>query len=237
MERTWFNGRDAVGQYLRMKVANHEFRAEVVGVVANVKHLQLEEEPRVAIYQPHAQLPWPFLAVAVRSNRESAAMANAVRQVFSEVDNETPIDKLQPLSVLLETNLAQKRLAMTLLSVFAALALALSAVGLYGVLSISVTQRTREFGVRSALGATRADIIRLVFRDGMILTVMGLAVGLACSPLATRTMETMLYGVKPLDGKTFAAVAGVLLLVSAAAILAPALRASRVEPSEALRDS
>ena len=105
------------------------------------------------------------------------------------------------------------------------------------MLSISVTQRTREFGVRSALGATRADIIRLVFRDGMILTVMGLAVGLACSPLATRTMETMLYGVKPLDGKTFAAVTGVLLLVSAAATLVPALRASRVEPSEALRDS
>jgi putative ABC transport system permease protein len=237
MERTWFNGRDAVGQYMRMKVANHEFRVEVVGVVANVKHLQLDEEPRVAIYQPHAQLPWPFLAVAVRSNRESAAMANAIRQVFSEVDNETPIDKLQPLSVLLETNLAQKRLAMTLLSVFAALALALSAVGLYGVLAISVTQRTREFGVRSALGATRADIIRLVFRDGMILAVMGLAVGLACSPLATRTMETMLYGVKPLDGKTFVVVAGVLLLVSAVAILVPALRASRVEPSEALRDS
>ncbi len=237
MERGWFNGRDAVGQYLRMKVANHEFRAEVVGVVANVKHLQLDEEPRVAIYQPHAQLPWPFLAVAMRSTREGEAMANAVRKVFSEVDNETPIDKLQPMSVLLETNLAQKRLAMTLLSVFAALALALSAVGLYGVLSISVTQRTREFGVRSALGATRADIIRLVFRDGMILSVMGLAVGLACSPLATRTMETMLYGVKPLDGRTFAAVAGVLLLVSAAAILAPALRASRVEPSEALRDS
>lgn len=237
MERGWFNGRDAVGQYLRMKVANHEFRAEIVGVVANVKHLQLDEEPRVAIYQPHAQLPWPFMAVAVRSTREGEAMSNAVRKVFSEVDNETPIDKLQPLSVLLETNLAQKRLAMTLLSVFAALALALSAVGLYGVLSISVTQRTREFGVRSALGATRADIIRLVFRDGMILSVMGLAVGLACSPLATRTMETMLYGVKPLDGKTFAAVAGVLLLVSAAAILAPALRASRVEPSEALRDS
>ncbi len=237
MERTWFNGRGAVGHYVRMKVASHEFRAEIVGVVADVKHLQLDEPPRVAIYQPHAQLPWPFLAVAVRSTNEAAAMANAVRRVFYEVDRETPVDKIQPLSALLETNLAQKRLAMTLLSVFAALALALSAVGLYGVLSISVTQRTREFGVRSALGATRTDIIRLVFRDGMALAMIGMVIGLACSPLATRTMETMLYGVKPLDAKTFAVVAGVLALVSAAAILVPALRASKVEPSEALRES
>ncbi len=237
MERTWFDGRGAVGQRLRMRVANHVFRAEIVGVVADVKHLQLDEPPRVAIYQPHAQLPWPFLAVAVRSTNDAAAMANAVRRAFFEVDPETPVDRLQPLSVLLETYLAQKRLAMTLLIVFAALALALSAVGLYGVLSISVAQRTREFGVRSALGATRTDIVRLVFRDGMLLAAIGMAIGLACSPLATRAMETMLYGVKPLDGKTYAVVAAMLLLVSAAAILVPALRASKVEPSEALRDS
>jgi putative ABC transport system permease protein len=237
MERTWFAGKDAVGQRIRMKVANHDFRAVVVGVVADVKHLKLDEEPRVAIYQPHAQLPWPFLAFAIRSDTTPEAMMTGVRKAFYEVDPETPVDKLQPLGLLLDTYLAQKRLAMTLLSLFAVLAMALSAIGLYGVLSIAVAQRTREFGVRSALGATRADLIRLVFRDGFLLALIGMAIGLACSPLATRAMEAMLYGVKPLDFTTMALVGAAITVVSAAAILAPAIRAARVDPSEALRDS
>lgn len=237
MERAYFNGRDAVGQFVRMKVANHEFRAEVAGVTADVKHLQLDEEPRVAIYQPHAQLPWPFLAAAVRFGQDPMPMADAVRRAFSEVDAETPVDRLQPMTALIGTHLSQKRLAMTLLGIFAALALALSAVGLYGVISISVSQRTREFGVRSALGATSGEILRLVFRNGLALVGLGLGIGISLSPLATRTMETMLYGVKPLDWATFLFVGAVLAIVSAVAILIPALRASRVHPSEALRDS
>ena len=141
------------------------------------------------------------------------------------------------MSALIGAHLSQKRLAMTLLGIFAALALALSAVGLYGVISISVSQRTREFGVRSALGATSGEILRLVLRNGLTLVGLGLGIGISLSPLATRTMETMLYGVKPLDWATFLFVGGVLATVSAAAILIPALRASRVHPSEALRDS
>jgi ABC-type antimicrobial peptide transport system permease subunit len=164
-------------------------------------------------------------------------MAEAVRRAFSEVDAETPVDRLQPMSALIGTHLSQKRLAMALLGIFAALALALSAVGLYGVISISVSQRTREFGVRSALGATSSQILRLVFSDGLTLVGLGLGIGISLSPLATRTMETMLFGVKPLDWATFLFVGGVLTIVSAAAILIPALRASRVHPSEALRDS
>ncbi|HPT25261.1 MAG TPA: ABC transporter permease [Bryobacteraceae bacterium] len=237
MERTWFAGRDAVGQHLRMKVAKHEFRVEVVGVVDDVKHLQLDEPPRDAIYQPHAQLPWPFLAFAIRTDSAPESMMNSVRQAFYAADPETPIDRLQPLGRLLDIYLAQKKLAMALLSIFAVLALALSSVGLYGVLSVSVAQRTREFGIRAALGATRTDLIRLVFRDGLLLALLGLAIGLACSPMATRTMESMLYGVDPLDGVTLAMVGVLLALVSAAAILTPALRASRVDPGEALRDS
>ena len=237
MERAYFGGRDAVGQFVRMKVSNHEYHAEVVGVTADVKHLQLDEAPRAAIYQPHAQLPWPFIAAAIRFNQDPLPMVDAVRRAFSEVDAETPVDRLQPMSALIETHLAQKRLAMTLLGIFALLALILSAVGLYGVISISVSQRTREFGVRSALGATSGEILRLVFRNGVVLVGLGLAIGISLSPLATRTMETMLYGVKPLDWGTFAFVGGVLALVSAAAILIPALRASRIHPSEALRDT
>lgn len=237
MERTWFGGRDAVGQYVRMKVANHEFRAEVVGVAADVKHLHLDEAPRLAIYQPHAQLPWPFMAFAIRSSASPEATMNAVRQMFFEADSETPIDRLQPLGALLDYHLAQKRLAMTLLSLFSALALLLSAVGLYGVLSASVSQRMREFGIRSALGATRSDLVRLVLKEGLTLTAIGMVIGLACAPLATRTMKTMLYGVEPLDAGVLAAVAGILLLIAAVAILAPALRAARVDPVEALRDS
>lgn len=237
LERAFFPGRDPVGQYLRMKVANHEFRAQVVGVVANVKHLQLDEEPRIAIYQPHAQLPWPFLAFAVRSTASPEATMNGVRQAFYQADPETPIDRLQPLGSLLDTHLAQKRLAVTLLSLFAVLALVLSSVGLYGVLSVSVSQRTREFGIRAALGATRSDLVRLVLRDGLLLAFIGASIGLIVSPLATRTMESMLYGVEPLDTATMAAVGVILLFVSAAAVLAPALRASRIDPCDALRDS
>lgn len=177
------------------------------------------------------------MAFAIRSSASPEATMNAVRQMFFEADSETPIDRLQPLGALLDYHLAQKRLAMTLLSLFSALALLLSAVGLYGVLSASVSQRMREFGIRSALGATRSDLVRLVLKEGLTLTAIGLVIGLACAPLATRTMKTMLYGVEPLDAGVLAAVAGILLLIAAVAILAPALRAARVDPVEALRDS
>jgi putative ABC transport system permease protein len=234
-EKAYFGGRDPIGQSLWMKVSRFEFQPTIVGVVRDIRHLRLDEPPRIAIYQPFAQLSWPFLAFAVESELSTGAASRAVRDAFAQVDPEVPADRISTLGDLVDDVLAQQRLAMTLLTVFSAVAVALSAIGLYGILAIAVTQRAREFGVRMALGSSSAGILRLVLAQGLLLTLAGLLAGLVCAPMATRVMESMLYGVKPADPLTFAFVALLLLVVAAGACALPAWRASRIDPACALR--
>lgn len=235
LERLHFAGRNPLGRALRMTVANHEIEAQIVGVVRDIKHLRLDDAPRVAIYQPHAQLPWPFLAFAIRTRGEPMRMAAAVRAAFAETDPALPVEKVQPLAEMVDRSLAQQRLAMTLLWIFSIMATALAAVGLYGVIAVAVAQRTREFGIRLALGAGRGEVLRLVLRQGLLLTVAGLAAGLAAAPMASAALEQMLYGVGRLDSATYAVVIALLLLVSLAACLPPAWRACRTDPAVTLR--
>lgn len=235
LERVHLGG-GGLGRSVRVRIAGHDVTAEVVGVVETIRQLKPEEEPRPAIYQPHAQNPWPFLAFAVRSKGSEAAVSAEIRRAFLQVDPDLPIDRVLPLTNLLGDALRQRKLTLGLLAVFGGLAVVLSLVGLYSVLAISVAQRRRELGIRMALGARKSDITMLVLRQGGLLGATGLAAGLLVAPLASKTMNTLLVGVTPADPATYAAVALLVMAASLLASLIPAWRGSRVEPLDALRD-
>jgi putative ABC transport system permease protein len=233
--RLHFPGEDPVGRTVRMKVSKFESTPQIVGVVGNIRHLRPDEPPRAAVYQPHAQQPWQFLAFAVKTRGAPAGEAAAVRRVMLEVDPELPADSTMSLERLAESALARQKLALYLLSGFALLAVVLAAAGLYGVLAVAVAQRTHEIGIRMAVGATAGDALRLVLRQALVLTLCGIGAGLALAPLATRGMSSLLYGVTPHDPLTYAYAGAALIVVALAACLLPALRASRVDPAVALR--
>ena len=218
-----------------MQVGASTYRARIIGVVRDIAQLRPDEAPRVTIYQPHAQCPWPFLAFAVRTAGDSAAMIEPLRRAFLEVDANLPTERIQPLGQLLDRVLAQRRLSMVLLMIFSGLAVVLAAIGLYGVLAVAVAQRSREIGIRMALGAESEDILRLVLTHGLGLTAAGLAAGLAAAPLAGVAMKQMLYGVEPLDPMTYAASAVVILVAALAASIYPARRAAKLDPATSLR--
>lgn len=235
LERLHFRDRGAVGRMLHMKIADRQVDAQIVGVVGDIRHLSLDEGPRVAVYQPHAQLPWPFLAFAIRAHGDPRALTGALRAAFNEVDSSLAVERVYLLSDLVDRALAQQRLAMTLLWIFSVMATILAAVGLYGVLAVAVAQRRREFGIRLALGAGRQDLLRLVVKQGLLLTLAGLVAGMIAAPLAASALEQMLYGVGRLDPATYVAVALLLVAVTLAACLPPAWRASRTNAATVLR--
>ncbi len=235
LERRYFANQDPIGQYLNMQIGALTYRPRVVGVVRDIAQLRPEEAPRVTIYQPHAQCSWPFLSIAVRTAADPQSMTAAVRRAFFEVDSNLPVERVQPLSALLDRVLAQRRLSTVLLIVFSGLAVVLAAVGLYGVLAVAVAQRSREMGIRMALGAGFGDILWLVLTQGFSLTIAGLAAGMATAPLASFAMKQMLYGVEPLDPLSFAGAALVVLIASLAASIHPAWRAAKLDPATPLR--
>lgn len=235
LERRHFQGRNPLGRLLRMTVADSRFDAEIVGVVRDMKHLGLNDGPRVALYQPHAQNPWPFLGFAIRTQGEPSSMVDVVRAAFREVDPALPVERVQPLGEFVERATAQQRLAMQLFWAFSLMATVLAAVGLYGFLAVAVAQRSREFGIRLALGAQQAQVLRLILSQGLLLTGAGLLIGLLLSPFAAGALEQMLFGVARLDPLTYACCSVLLLVVSLAACLIPAWRACRTDPATALR--
>ena len=233
--RQEFGGEDPIGRYVTIKVSKFTTRVQVVGVVVDVRHLRMDEPPRVAIYQPHAQLPWPFLAFAIRTSGDPAKMAPVVRKAVLEVDSSQPVDRVMPMKKLMEQSISQQRLAMVLLLAFAILAVMLAAIGLYGVIAYSVAQRGREIGIRMALGAGSSDVVSMVLRQGMMLTAAGLVAGMATAPIAAHGLRDMLSGVTPFDPMTFLTVPVLLSVIALIACYIPARRAVRVDPNSALR--
>jgi len=175
------------------------------------------------------------MALVVRTSLEPQALASSIRREVAAIDRDIPIYGLQTMDAYLAQNTEQPRLNVMLLTAFGALALLLSVVGIYGVLSYSVSQRTQEIGIRMALGASRRDVLALVVGHGMLLTVAGIAIGLAASYAVTRSMTALLFQVSPHDPSTFAAIVVLLGAVALAASLLPGLRATRVSPIQALR--
>jgi ABC-type antimicrobial peptide transport system permease subunit len=211
--------------------------ATIVGVVGDVKQLSLGLNELEAFYTTPRQWEWVDNAqsMVVKVNGDAAALASAVRSAIWSADKNQPIIRVATMESLVTQSEAQRRFALILFEAFAIVALLLAGTGLYGVLSGSVTERTREIGIRAALGATRSDILTLVVRQGMRLTAFGVAIGLAGAAAASQALITLMFGISRLDPVTYFGVIVTLLVVSAAACWAPAWRAARVDPSITLR--
>jgi putative ABC transport system permease protein len=237
MARRFWPDDDALGK--RIVIRNETFAREIIGVVNDVKHFGLDRETQPEMYVPFNQLAIDLIPLVIRTKTDPAPIANAVREHVRAVDPAVAIANIRTMSQIASASLAERRFTVLLLSAFAATALILAAVGVYGVMAYSVTQREREIGIRLALGATARDIIRLIVGRGMGLTLIGLAAGLLASLALTRlakgALSSLLFDVSATDPLTFVAVSLALAGVAMVACYAPALRATKVDPLIALR--
>ena len=222
---------DPVGQKIQVGDSN----AEIIGVVGDVRQLSLAQEPSPAVYSAFTQISRVGMTLVVRTTGDPLATLATVQNAIWEVDPDQPITQMATMGDLVLSSVAQPRFSMSLLAIFAALALLLAAVGIYGVISYSVSQRTHEIGLRMALGAETGDVLKLIVRHGLFLASLGIGIGLVGAFLVTRLMESLLYGVAALDVTTFAFVAVLLGVVALLATTVPALRAARVDPMVSLR--
>jgi predicted permease len=236
LARQLFLNEDAVGR--RIKLLNPEQSADwrtIVGVVGDVKYRGLDEESQPTVYTPFAQTPFMWIYVMVRTIGDVEPMMRTLRTVVPSVNPTLIAANIRPMEEVLSESVAVPRFNMLLVSAFAILALLLSAIGIYGVIAYSVTQRTHEIGVRMALGAARVDVLRLVLSEGIATAAAGVALGLAGAAAITGVMTTLLFGITARDPLTFGAGAALLLAVAVLASYIPALRAMHVEPVTALR--
>jgi putative ABC transport system permease protein len=235
MARQCWPDEDPIGKRVTISMMDSPAPSEVIGVVADVKHEGLESTPRAMAYWPQPELTYSFMTLVIRTTTDPVAFAPAVRREILAIDKDQPIAEVRSMEQLLAGSIARSKFSTTLLSIFASVALVLAAVGIYGVMAYSVTQRSHEIGIRMALGAQQSDVVRMVVRQGVILTGMGVGVGLAAALVLTRFISSLLFGVSATDPFSFAAISLLLTGVALAASLIPARRASRVDPMRALR--
>jgi predicted permease len=233
MARRYWPGEDPIGKQIQLPDPKQD--ATIIGIVGDVKQFSLDETAAPQIYLAYEQQPYLFATLAVRTTTDAANFSNAVRNAIWTVDADQPVWKVRTLEFLYQRSLAPQRFQMKLLLIFSILALTLAAVGIYGVMSHAVSQRTQEIGIRLALGARGEDILRLVIGQGMMLGLLGAALGLLLSFAASQMMAGLLFNVTPVDPVTFTLVPLVLLLVALLACYLPARRASKVDPMAALR--
>ncbi len=231
------DGKPVIGRQFPTGPGGQAPPREILGVVGNVLKDGLDASPQPEIYvlsRDQSRFGSQF-SVSIRTEGDPTRIIPALRAAMREVDPGGAVDDIAPLTTKVSASMGQPRFAAAVLGAFAIVALALAATGLYGVLSYQVLQRRREMGVRAALGATRSNLVRLVIREGLLVTIAGLALGLGAAALLTRLMSGLLFGVQPIDAPSFIGAPLVLLMVALLACLLPARRAARVDPAEALR--
>ncbi|HEV2982975.1 MAG TPA: ABC transporter permease [Vicinamibacterales bacterium] len=237
MARKYFPDGSALGHHVRIN-PNQPFHT-IVGVVRDVRERGYELQMKPGIYLPYAQAPTTWAvpeSLVLRSGTNPADLAGPVRRVIGSVDPDQPVTAVRTMDEIIDLDVSDRHQQMLLLSAFASLALLLATIGLYGVLSYAVTQRSRELGLRKALGASAGSLVRMVVSRGLALTAMGLVLGLGLAWMGARTLQSLLYGVTAADPATFAAVVGMLGTIALAACYLPARRASRVDPMVVLRE-
>jgi putative ABC transport system permease protein len=229
----YFPGQDPIGKTLQN--SRDRIPLQIVGVVADAKITSLSAPKFEEMYRPHLQAPWMAMTIVVRSNSAPQPLVAAVREKIQSIDPDLAVSGVQSLDHLVSDSVGQPRLLTALVGAFAAFALLLAAIGIYGVMAYSVSHRMREMGIRMALGAAPRDIVRLVVGQGMRLVLAGIVIGFVASLWLTKFLASQLFGTQPKDPATFALVALGLALVALAACLIPARRAMRVDPMVALR--
>jgi putative ABC transport system permease protein len=231
----YFPGENPLGKRVTIYMKGENLPCEIIGIVRDVKHHGLTAEPRAMAYWPQPELVYPFMTLAVRTNGDPLNAVGAIQREIQTMDKDQPLADVRTMESWIGDSVATTRFAAVLLTLFAAVALILACVGIYGVLAYSVTQRTHEIGIRVALGAKSIDVLQLIVGSGMKLTAIGIVIGLVAAFSLTRVMESLLFGVSTTDLLTFLSVPALLLGVALVACLVPARRAARTDPMVALR--
>jgi putative ABC transport system permease protein len=235
MARQHFPGENPLGKRIRVHMFEDPQPMEIVGVVGDVRYDNLLQEGVPAVYFPHPELTYPFMTLVLRTAGDPAEMTPAVRRVVREIDPDQPISDVRTMEQVMADTVGRARFNTLLLGLLAGLATVLAAVGIFGVMSYSVTLRTREIGLRIALGAGKSQVLGLILKQGLLLTLIGIGIGLAGALALTRLLSSLLYGVSATDPLTFTAIAALLTAISCIACYIPAQRAARVDPQIALR--
>jgi len=233
-----FPGEDPIGKRLTFGAVDKNKEplwSEIIGVTANVRSLELREEAPPEVYFTMRQNPFGHMTMVIRSTVEPSSLTSSVRQAVAEVDSIVPVSDIQTMDHIVSESVTQPRFNLFLLGLFSAIALLLSAAGIYGVTAYSVTQRTQELGIRLALGAQVSDVLKMILGQGMTVIAIGLVIGLAAAFGLMRLMRSLLFGVGENDPLTFVAITLVLAGVALLACFIPARRAAKVDPLIALR--
>ena len=234
MARQYFPGEDPIGKRLKVNFGV-EGDDEIIGIVGDVRHTSLEREPRATVYWPYERVSSNSMTLAVKAARDTDPLVGGVIAAVRALDPQLAVGDIRSMEDVVSRSVAQREFVMTLLTIFAGAALLLAAVGIYGVIAYSVTQRTQEIGIRMALGAQRSQVLRMVMTHAVKLAAIGITLGSIGALALTRLMEDLLFATRPYDPLTFGAVAAVLAAIALAASYLPGLRATRVDPVIALR--
>jgi putative ABC transport system permease protein len=233
--REVFGQANPIGKRFRIATVPPLPWVEIVGVAGHVRHEGLENDPRPQVYWPYQQRTQDRIAMVVKTMGDPAAMTAAVREAIREVDPGQPLYDVRPMTEVVERSVMAQRINTVLVGAFAGLGLLLASIGLYSVVSHLTARRSREFGIRLALGADPGNLLRMVLKQGLVRAACGLAVGLALSAALSRLLGSLLHGVGALDPATYISVTVLLLLVVLAASYSPARRAAKTDPTSALR--
>jgi putative ABC transport system permease protein len=237
--RQFFPGENPIGKRFQPGISSWENQKtqmrEIIGVVGDIRNRALNTDPKPVYYLPQSQVPFNELAMVVKTSNDPRALISSATREVQAMDSELPVFSIKTMDEYVSSSVAAPRFNTTLLAIFASVALVLTVIGLYGVMSYSVAQRTNEIGIRMALGAQTRDVLGLIVKDGVKIVGIGVLLGMGGALALTRLLETLLFGVTTRDPVTFLLIAGLLSLVAMLACYIPAWRATRVDPLEALR--